>query len=219
MNASHFKIGHRPWNKGLTNITTLIRPNQTSFKKGHIPWHKGTKGLLTSNRKGKFKRNKYFERNGVGIIILTLSDGNIRETQIDCEDKKVLDFGRWTFNRGYAVCKYNGTSTMLHNYIKEFKPVQNKSIIDHINKNSLDNTKSNLRIVTPLLNSWNTKDWSHNTSGIRGVGFHKPSNKWLAHMQFNGKPIHLGIFEHKEDAILKRQIAECIIEEILRGEV
>ena len=58
---------------------------------------------------------------------------------------------------------------------------------DHINHNTLNNLKSNLRIVTLQQNHWNNNN-------PKGYYFHKASNKYLAHIGLNGKRIYLGLF-------------------------
>ena len=49
---------------------------------------------------------------------------------------------------------------------------------------------------------------SNNTSGIVGVYFCKDRNKWRAVIKKDGKKIHLGYFESKEEAIEARSKAE-----------
>lgn len=51
---------------------------------------------------------------------------------------------------------------------------------------------------------------STNTSGFRGVAWHKPTRKWLAKVTLNGKQHNLGSFETPEqaDAVCKAFRAE-----------
>ena len=84
-----------------------------------------------------------------------------------------------------------------------------KWCIDHINGNTLDNRKNNLRICTNRENTSNrTKLGTNNTSGILGVRFDNRRNKWYADIQYKGKCIFLGYFNIKEDAIKARIDAE-----------
>jgi hypothetical protein len=81
--------------------------------------------------------------------------------------------------------------------------------VDHINGNTLDNRKNNLRICTNRENISNrTKLGTNNTSGILGVRFDNRRNKWYADIQYKGKCIFLGYFNIKEDAIKARIDAE-----------
>lgn len=73
--------------------------------------------------------------------------------------------------------------------------------VDHINNNTLDNTNSNLRIVSNAENHQNRKGANaNNKCGIRGVYWRKDQNKWHARIGINGKQLHLGFFENLEDA-------------------
>lgn len=74
--------------------------------------------------------------------------------------------------------------------------------VDHINRNGLDNRRSNLRIATPTQQRLNTRMFRHNTSGIRGVSFHKATGKWQA---FYGPSKYLGLFDTREKAIVARE--------------
>jgi hypothetical protein len=73
-------------------------------------------------------------------------------------------------------------------------------VIDHINGNGLDNRRENLRVITTGQNTtWRTIQ-KNNTSGYRGVSWHKAKQRWDAKIKVNGHAIHLGRFINKEDA-------------------
>lgn len=78
---------------------------------------------------------------------------------------------------------------------------------DHVNKNKLDNRKSNLRVATHQENCRNRPKQTNNTSGVTGVGL--TAGKWYARIWIDGKLKHLGLFENKEDAIKARLNAEA----------
>jgi len=50
------------------------------------------------------------------------------------------------------------------------------------------------------------KPFCTNTSGVRGVSWNSRSNKWQANGYLNNKPVHLGFFDDKNDAIRSRLI-------------
>lgn len=72
--------------------------------------------------------------------------------------------------------------------------------IDHINGRRTINEWRNLRVATSAENKANARTPSHNTSGHKGVTFHKRRGKWAAQIHVNGKHIALGLFDNKEDA-------------------
>lgn len=73
--------------------------------------------------------------------------------------------------------------------------------IDHINGNTLDNRIANLRDVTNQANSQNCKGATKiSKTGVRGVHFHKPTQKYGAQINVSGKKIWLGTFESLDAA-------------------
>lgn len=66
--------------------------------------------------------------------------------------------------------------------------------VDHINGDSLDNRKDNLRPASHQQNSFNTKIFSTNKSGYKGVSFHSQTQKWRAAIVKDYKQKHLGLF-------------------------
>ena len=64
---------------------------------------------------------------------------------------------------------------------------------------------SNCRFVTPLENNKNTRlIRSNNTSGYRGVSYHKATRRWYARTSINSKRINIGLFSNKVDAAVAR---------------
>lgn len=75
-------------------------------------------------------------------------------------------------------------------------------IIDHINRNSLDNRKSNLRICTIQQNNCNIEAKSHEYKGITVYNRNDGSERWVAQIQANHVKHMLGSFNTKEEAAL-----------------
>ena len=73
-------------------------------------------------------------------------------------------------------------------------------VIDHIDGNSLNNQKNNLRICTQSQNCSNQKIGKSNTSGYKGVSYNKGQGKYNSRIRFNKKLIHLGYFVNLKDA-------------------
>jgi len=71
---------------------------------------------------------------------------------------------------------------------------------DHINRNTLDNRRINLRPATKSENAINRGKQINNTSGFKGVCWHKACRKWMAAITVNQRQINLGIFKNKIDA-------------------
>lgn len=82
-----------------------------------------------------------------------------------------------------------------------------KKEVDHINRNKGDNRWINLRLVTRNQNLANANIRFDNTSGIKGVNRYLKDNRWQARIGVNGKRIHLGYFDNKEEAAAAYQQA------------
>jgi len=74
----------------------------------------------------------------------------------------------------------------------------NGMFIDHINRNKLDNRRSNLRIVTTSQNVVNCPPRKNNTSGYRGVS--KKGNMWIAQIEKGDKKIFQESYTTPEQA-------------------
>jgi hypothetical protein len=72
--------------------------------------------------------------------------------------------------------------------------------VDHIDRNGLNNSRSNLRLATFSQNACNRKIPKHNASGYKGVYWDKDSNKWRAEIRTKGKLFRLGKFHNIKDA-------------------
>jgi hypothetical protein len=64
--------------------------------------------------------------------------------------------------------------------------------VDHRDRNTLDNRRSNLRVSTASENACNRGRSTRNTSGFKGVVWNKARGRWLAQIRVNGKLIFLG---------------------------
>lgn len=74
---------------------------------------------------------------------------------------------------------------------------------DHINGDTLNNRRCNLRVVTHAENMRNRKRQLNNTSGYRGVRLHTVEGKyrsWVARINVDGKEIWLGTHATAEEA-------------------
>ena len=83
--------------------------------------------------------------------------------------------------------------------------------IDHIDGDGTNNRLSNLREVTSSENKQNLSLRSDNTSGVVGVNWHRAAKKWMASIGFQGRNVHLGLFEDFYDAFVARRQAESVL--------
>jgi hypothetical protein len=71
---------------------------------------------------------------------------------------------------------------------------------DHIDRNTLNNRRANLRLSTRAQNAHNAKKPSTNTSGYKGVHWQRTARKWKAELDADRRRIYLGLFDTPESA-------------------
>lgn len=81
-------------------------------------------------------------------------------------------------------------------------------VIDHIDRDTLNCSISNLRDVTQDENQRNRKININNTSGFKGVSLNKNSNRYEAYIKIQGKKKYLGLFDTPEEASIAQFKAE-----------
>ena len=79
---------------------------------------------------------------------------------------------------------------------------------DHIDRNPLNNRRSNFRPATAQENARNRSLYKNNKSGYMGVCWDEWSKKWKAEIYVGGVRINLGRFSNKNEAIKIRLLAE-----------
>lgn len=99
----------------------------------------------------------------------------------------------------------SGKMILMHREIMSAPPV---SKVDHRNpENTLDNRRENLRCVTNMQNSWNSrKHPGKTTSQFKGVWLAE-SGRWVAQLMCAGKKIRLGRFDNERDAAIAYNVA------------
>jgi hypothetical protein len=131
---------------------------------------------------------------------LKLTNGKF--TLIDDEDMKFIENKTLMDRSGYAgfVVHKNGKQKtyLIHRLIMNAKPDQ---LIDHINRNKLDNRKSNLRFTDRSKNAANCKVHKHNTTGYKGVSKFG-NNRYRSYIVFMDKQISLGVYDSKKEAAI-----------------
>ena len=84
---------------------------------------------------------------------------------------------------------------------REIIEIADGMLTDHINHNSLDNRKANLRPATPTQSNCNRRKCSGpSKSKYKGVYFKKHIKKWVVQIGINKKIIHVGCFKKEIDA-------------------
>jgi hypothetical protein len=121
-------------------------------------------------------------------------------TIVDDIDFDALQYYSWCAVvdiKSYAVSYIENKITGIHRVIIGAKKGQH---VDHINGNTLDNRRCNLRICTHSQNQMNQKIRTTGTSKYKGVHRYKPTGRWRSQIRIKGKKTHLGYFADEKEA-------------------
>lgn len=128
---------------------------------------------------------------------------------VDPCDMDLLDYV-WTTHDTksgniYAVRSFYSKGRTIHEYMHRLllsrmlgRSLKRSEEVDHINGNGIDNRRKNLRLATSQQNRRNSRLPSHNTTGYKGVA--QRGDYWEACITVSKKQIHIGSFNHIEDA-------------------
>lgn len=136
------------------------------------------------------------------LAYVTLSNTQ-NEMVCDADIWEKLKRHTWHEHKGYVKEKYYGKEVFFHRIVKECPKGYE---IDHINRNPLDNRRSNLRIVTHKANCANKGKNINNTTGHKGV--YKYRKGYIAQITFDGQKHYLGTHKTIQEAIKVRKEAE-----------
>lgn len=134
------------------------------------------------------------------------------EIIIDAQKWNKIKKYRWhikknTQSNTYYVATIGRTNTnesrktiRLHRFITNCE--DSNIICDHKNRNPLDNRLKNIRFGNRINNGINVSLRKDNSSGYKGVHWHKQSNKWRVQINIKGKRTHIGMFTNVINAAL-----------------
>ena len=127
---------------------------------------------------------------------------------VDDEDFEYLNQFKWRILKAkhtyYAIRhkEINGKDTNVYMHREIKKQSDNKINIDHKDGDGLNNQKNNLRICNQSQNCGNSNKQCNNTSGYKGVFYHKYSKKYQVQIMHNNKLLACGYFNNKVEAAL-----------------
>ena len=122
---------------------------------------------------------------------------------VDAADYEYLSQWKWHLRSGYPCrAKWLSRNPPKRTYIQMHRVILNPSAdkcIDHINGNTCDNRRENLRICTHIENSRN-RAITGGSSQFKGVTHDKNSGRWYACIRVDGTLLSLGYFECETEA-------------------
>lgn len=144
-------------------------------------------------------KNNY-EVNGEEVIIhINRKKGEPLTARISLVDLERVDSypNTWTayyspITKSFYVMGYVGAgekNIKLHSWIMQ---PDEGMMVDHINHDTLDNTRPNLRVVSPTVNQLNKK--------TKGYYYNEKTSKWVVRLQVFGKRRVIGTYDTEEEA-------------------
>jgi hypothetical protein len=137
------------------------------------------------------------------LKIINLTQGYL--TKVDDEDYERFSIFNWCVGKQpngkvYARRGLWEYPSFRHLYLhREILGLEDPKIkVDHVDGDTLNNQKYNLRQCTHQQNCRSVDKRSNNKSGYKGVHWHR--RKWLAGIRVDGKTVYVGTFDNVEDA-------------------
>lgn len=137
------------------------------------------------------------------IIIKSKTKGDFK-VLIDIDNFEELNTYKWTIKTvgkyvyAYRTITVNNKKVSINMHRHIMKVENSKILVDHINHNTLDNRKENLRLCDHSTNGMNRIVRKDSACKYLGVRYMKNRNKYTAQIQ--GK--HIGIFNTEVEAAL-----------------
>lgn len=123
---------------------------------------------------------------------------------VDASDAAWAGQWRWGYHHGYAervdLSGERPQTVALHRELLGLPRVSDGRQGDHINRNRLDDRRSNLRIVPKGKNPQNMGNRRGTSSQYRGVSWSSKMRKWLVQVNVNGRSKYFGVFDSEEAA-------------------
>lgn len=155
-----------------------------------------------------------YEFNEDYIKLITQSEKyGLFEFIIDLDEYDKIKNIHWGLNAIYGYTDkyenvyyaFNSKLGFLHRFIMN---APKGMVVDHIDGNTLNTRKNNLRICTHTENCRNRKRQFNNTSGYQGVTWDKNTNKWMSYICVDTHQKTLGYFNTPEEAHVCRVLAD-----------
>jgi hypothetical protein len=141
------------------------------------------------------------------IELFEYKDGNLYWKKSLNNRAKIGQIAGSKLPLGYRIIGVNGKHYLMHRLIFMLFNNYVPKKIDHIDGNPLNNRIENLREANDAENSYNAKLRKDNTTGHKGVIWHKLAKKWRVIVKANKKVIYSGYFDNLELASLVAQEA------------
>lgn len=151
--------------------------------------------------------SELFEDQHGSFRLIELTRGQF--AKVDEIDVSIINVRRWcaqwdkSTQSYYATCGITGPdgkshTTLMHRHIMG-SPIGRS--VDHIDHDTLNNRRYNLRVADEFQSAWNRRVRLDNTTGHKGVTWNSRDRLWYARIGVRNRRIHLGCFVTQDQAI------------------
>jgi hypothetical protein len=140
--------------------------------------------------------------NGDGTHTVILTRGKV--ALVDSADAAFVgqwNWCAWVCPQGgwYALRtdRETGATARMHRVLAGVPPGVE---VDHVDRDSLNNRRKNIRVATRAQNNRNRGRQRNNTSGYKGVTWYARHKQWGAKISAGGRSHFLGLYRDAEDA-------------------
>lgn len=176
--------------------------NAKGYCKVHYMRLKRTGSLELQPNKRSTKNEWYIKDDYVELVI-TNRKGEKQTFLVDKDIYEEIKDYRWcyvNYKNTHFYCK-NVTLGYLHRYVLGLPKNRTNDIVsDHINRNTLDCRRSNLRVCTIAENNLNQSIRKNCRSGVKGVHWNKRERAWKVEIKYKGQYKYLGRYKDFEEA-------------------
>lgn len=124
-----------------------------------------------------------------------------RYATVDAKYYDILSQHSWCYQSpGYAATRIRGRLVLMHRFVAELEWGPSQKNVDHRNRRRCDNRVQNLRYADQSDNNMNRIKSRANTSGYKGVFWHKGAKKWMAQLMYRKRTHYLGLFSTPVEA-------------------
>ncbi len=184
-----------------TDVSKIPSPETLSFWDKDEFIHK----FVAHMDSGDYPIYKLSDKDSTVVMQVQKENGETVDILIDEDDVPKIFPYKWHYD---TYCRSIEAGLMHRLILQDTLCGREDVVVDHINRDTADNRKQNLRLATRQQNGYNSKTRANNSSGVMGVSWREDRGKWRAYINIDGIQLSLGLFDNFEDAVRARLIKE-----------